>query len=284
MKNDRLSLDDARLLSATDGIVKRGYSAIVKNCGKLIAALTAVTVLLVTFTEVGFYDIGTTELTANVLLLLIASYVIYFSLEDAGESLGRESDEYREAAAHLKLSCERVEGGMMVDLRRFVEEYKARELLHRRESLLLSEGLSLADLEAYAEGAEAPGRKGRALKKAARLRPIRLSAGDLLTGVVRHGQEIRNPERTRIPSLAARLIPTTVCTLFTASVMLGVKDGLGAAEVIEALLRLCPLPIVALRGYSAGYSYATEQECEWIRAKCRLLDAYLKTQEGNCKP
>ena len=73
-----------------DTLMRRGYSALIKNCGKLIAALTAVIVVLVTFTEIGFFHLGAKEMTANVLLLLVASYIIYFSLEDAGEALGRE--------------------------------------------------------------------------------------------------------------------------------------------------------------------------------------------------
>ncbi len=329
---------EASLLSGGSGLMRRGYSALLKNCGKLIAALTALIVLLVTFTEVGFYEIGATELTANVILLLVASYVIYFSLEDAGERLGRETEEYREARRRHEAVAARVESEMMPALRGYVEEYRAGELAGRRAAILMGAGLCEADLaedggrgsasktRAYANGIyasaaghnadaaghsavtsgdreygkddprsnESPrsngsqrgkcgaGRRSRAARAAIRRamaeRPIDVSAGILLSGGSRRGRELHNPERTKFPALLLRLIPTTVCTLFTASVMLSVKDGLGASEIIEGLVRLCPLPVVALRGYSAGYLYASEEECEWMRAKTRLLESFLRTQ------
>ena len=319
--------------------MRRGYSALLKNCGKLIAALTALIVLLVTFTEVGFYEIGATELTANVILLLVASYVIYFSLEDAGERLGRETEEYREARRRHEAVAARVESEMMPALRGYVEEYRAGELAGRRAAILMGAGLCEADLaedgdrgsasktQAYANGIYASaadhsagaaghsasaaghsavtsgdreygkddprsngsprskcgtGRRSRAARAAIRRaraqRPIDVSAGILLSGGSRRGRELHNPERTKFPALLLRLMPTTICTLFTASVMLSVKDGLGASEIIEGLVRLCPLPVVALRGYSAGYLYASEEECEWMRAKTRLLESFLRTQ------
>ena len=343
---------EASLLSGGSSLMRRGYSALLKNCGKLIAALTALIVLLVTFTEVGFYEIGATELTANVILLLVASYVIYFSLEDAGERLGRETEEYREARRRHEAVAARVDSEMMPALRGYVEEYRAGELAGRRAAILMGAGLCEADLaedgdrgsasktRAYANGIyasatghnagaaghnadaaghnagaaghsavtsgdreygkddpqsngsqrsnESPrgkcgaGRRSRAARAAIRRamaqRPIDVSAGILLSGGSRRGRELHNPERTKFPALLLRLIPTTICTLFTASVMLSVKDGLGASEIIEGLVRLCPLPVVALRGYSAGYLYASEEECEWMRAKTRLLESFLRTQ------
>jgi len=74
-----------------------------------------------------------------------------------------------------------------------------------------------------------------------------------------------------------KLIPSTVCTLFTISVMISVKDNLTAAGVIEALLKLSTLPIIGLKGYSGGYEYVTVSEVAWINTKCRLLDAFIKT-------
>lgn len=330
---------EASLLSGGSSLMRRGYSALLKNCGKLIAALTALIVLLVTFTEVGFYEIGATELTANVILLLVASYVIYFSLEDAGERLGRETEEYREARRRHEAVAARVDSEMMPALRGYVEEYRAGELAGRRAAILMGAGLCEADLaedgdrgsasktRASANGFYASasghnmgaaghsacvaghsavtsgdreygkdnprsnrsprskcgaGRRSRAARAAIRRamaqKPIDVSAGILLSGGSRRGRELHNPERTKFPALLLRLIPTTVCTLFTASVMLSVKDGLGASEIIEGLVRLCPLPVVALRGYSAGYLYASEEECEWMRAKTRLLESFLRTQ------
>ena len=146
MKNNPDTDFEHALLSGVD-TVKRGYSALIKNCGKMVAALTALIVILVTFTEIGFYEIGAKELTANLLLILVASYVIYFSLEDAGEALGRESKEYIAVAERLTLLCDGVKAEMIGDLRKFIEKYVNEELRHRKEALLSLNGKTLSDYE-----------------------------------------------------------------------------------------------------------------------------------------
>lgn len=128
-----------RSLLISGEVMRTGYSALVKNCGKIIAALTALIVLLVTFTEVGFYEIGAKELTANVVLVLVASYIIYFSLEDAGEALGRESEEYQSTLAKLTSLIDRIDVTSLGALRQYLRDYTAAELAHRRESLLAAE-------------------------------------------------------------------------------------------------------------------------------------------------
>ena len=75
------------------------------------------------------------------------------------------------------------------------------------------------------------------------------------------------------------LLPTTLCTFFTLSVMLQTKDEMTAATVLEAILKLSCLPIIGLRGYSEGYAYTTERECDWLKAKTRLLNAFLRCQK-----
>ncbi|MBR3681008.1 MAG: hypothetical protein IKL79_03275 [Clostridia bacterium] len=277
MKNNPDTDFEHALLSGVD-TVKRGYSALIKNCGKMVAALTALIVILVTFTEIGFYEIGAKELTANLLLILVASYVIYFSLEDAGEALGRESKEYIAVAERLTLLCDGVKAEMIGDLQKFIEKYVNEELRHRKEALLSLNGKTLSDYEGYLSGGSVTKKDKRLFRRVGRLSAVRLGVGTLLSTKKGSSAELKNPRGPKLIGLCVRLIPTTVCTVFTASVVLGVKDGLGAAEVIEGLLRLCPLPAFALRGYSQGYSYVCEREIEWMKVKCRLLEAFMRTQ------
>ena len=72
------------------------------------------------------------------------------------------------------------------------------------------------------------------------------------------------------------MIPTTVGTVFTVSLMLGVKEGMTVETVIESLVRLSALPIVALRAYAHGYSYASEELSEWMETKSGIIDAFFK--------
>jgi hypothetical protein len=73
-----------------------------------------------------------------------------------------------------------------------------------------------------------------------------------------------------------KLIPSTVCMLFTVSVMVNVRDNLSVAGVIEAILKLSTLPIIGLKGYSGGYQYTVGSELGWLDTKCRLLETFLR--------
>ena len=71
------------------------------------------------------------------------------------------------------------------------------------------------------------------------------------------------------------LLPTTVCMGITVSVILTMKDGVSAAAVIESILKLGTLPIVAFKGYTAGYAHVQETVIPWLRAKTKLIDSVL---------
>ena len=76
-----------------------------------------------------------------------------------------------------------------------------------------------------------------------------------------------------------RLIPSTVCTFFTVSVIISTKDGLTASSVIESILKLSTLPVIGLKGYSLGYEYTLGSEISWLELKTDLLDAFIKHRE-----
>ena len=79
-------------------IMKRAVRGAIYNMGKIIAIFTLLITVAVTFTDISFSYELTEELISSVLLLLTSSYIIYFSLVDAGEKYGMESEEYRRAA------------------------------------------------------------------------------------------------------------------------------------------------------------------------------------------
>ena len=81
--------------------------------------------------------------------------------------------------------------------------------------------------------------------------------------------------RDKIVSVITSLIPSTVCTLFTVSIILTAKDGLTVESVIEGLLKLSALPIVGFRGMLDGYRFAKESKSAWFETKARLLEAFL---------
>ena len=71
------------------------------------------------------------------------------------------------------------------------------------------------------------------------------------------------------------LIPSTICMVFTVSIMLTAKENMTFSTVINGLIKLSALPIVGLKGLIDGYSYAREDKTNWLNTKARLLEAFL---------
>ena len=272
MKGD---FDNAML--ATGRLMQKGRLMLAEKVGKTVALITAAITLLVTFTDVGFGSFTAEGFTSEAGLLLISSYLMYFSLGESGQRLGRQSEEYitlRQTHADLR---DKVGGEMIDDLRRFCREYSDSELNYRRQRAMADRGLTDSD-----PGSLSPSER-RTLRRIGRMRPIRLSPSDLLSdgGGERRAEELRAPSRARLAKAASSLLPSTVCMIFTVSVMLSAKDGLTPTGVIESLLKLSTLPVIGLRGYSDGYNLATVAEVSELRMRIRLLGAFLKKYGKN---
>ena len=114
------------------------------------------------------------------------------------------------------------------------------------------------------------------MRRADRVKAAQISPGDLLSqGKPENRGELYNPEpRARIKMLL-NLIPTTVCMLVTVSVMLNLKESLGPAEIFEGLMKLSTLPIIGVRGYVCGFTYAKDVRASWLETKSRLLTGFL---------
>lgn len=262
---------------SSGAMMKKGYSLLIANVGKTVALITLIITALVSFTEISFSGFESESFSSTLVMMLISSYVMYFSLEDAGEKLGRESDEYRAASEKYTELQGRIKGCDIALLRKFCLDYRNAELEYRRSNLLFSLGYSKEEYEDYLKGTPISKKAKRELRRVKRIKRAELDAASLLSVEGKRSDELTNPEKGRVLSMIIKLIPSTVCTLFTISVMISVKDNLTAAGVIEALLKLSTLPVIGLKGYSGGYEYVTGSEIAWINTKCRLLDAFVKS-------
>ena len=258
--------------------IRRTLISILQNMGRIIAILTLLVSALVLFTDISFSDFRSQGFTSTLLVMLFSSYIIYFSMEEAGENLGEETEEYKSAKAEFLKLKERLGGEKITALREFCKSYSGEELEYRREEFLMQNGLSKEDYEGYKRGERTSRKERRILRSADKMRPFSLSPKILLSGEGRGlKSELSNPERTKLLNLFLKLIPTTLCMLVTISVMLSAKKDLDAAGVIEGIFKLSSLPIIGFRGYAAGYSYVKEKKIFWINTKSRLLDAFLKS-------
>ena len=257
-------------------LMKRGYGFAVANAGKIVALITAAVAALVIFTDVSFSGFLSESFCTNLAVLLLSSYVIYFSLEDAGERLGRESDEYRAALDSYSAAMARVGADDITELRSFCERYVSEELEYRRRRYIASRGFGAEEYAGFLLGMEVSAEAKRVFRGAKRLRPIELTPSMLMSARrVKADSGIGSSGRDRLASGIAHLLPSTLCTVFTVSVMLTAKDTLTAETVIDGLLKLSALPTVAFKGYSAGFCQTKDNETRYLQAKTRILEDFL---------
>ncbi len=265
----------------TGRVLDRGFREISENMSKAIAIITAVIAATLTFTEIALPEVATAELSTELCVMLISSYIIYFSLEDAGEARGKRSEGYLESISEYKAERQKIKGEDIGELRSFCLRYTHEEVEYRRRELLLSEGVTPDEYLAYKGGEVLDKRTAAVCRRVEAISPIRLTAEMLTEGEDSNFKKsIGSPEGAKIVKLILGLVPTTVCMLLTVSLMITAKTDMSFADIIASLIKLLTLPIVALRGYAEGLSYSTGPLLSWIKTKTELLKAF---NEGRSK-
>ena len=274
--------DFERSLLESGNMIRSGYTALINNAGKLSALITFLVAILVTFTDVSFEEFSQEGFTGTLLLMLISSYLIFFSMESAGERLGFESEEFiSENKRYLEL-CERIPPDSIAALRAFCIDYSKEELRYRQDTTLMAGGLSRKDFEEYLTGKEFNLKERRVFERVKKMRGHTLTPRELLSRVKAKGSELTNPEGAKLISLFIKMIPTTLCMIFTVSIILTAKDTLDAVSIIEGIIKLSSLPVIALRGYLSGYTYVSERLIPYVNLKSRLLEGFIgRLGEGN---
>ena len=233
---------------------------------------------LVSFTEISFSDFGGESFTTTLIMMLLASYIMYFSLEDAGEKLGRDSDGYKSVADKYEVVRSKISGSDITALRQFCLDYRNADLEYRRSDMLFSLGYTNEEYARYLNGEILSKKAEKALRRVKKIKRAELDAAGLLSKGFKSDGELRDPKSSRIINMIIRLIPSTVCMIFTVSVMINARDNMTVAGIIEAILKLSTLPAIGLKGYAAGYQYATESEQGWIEVKTRILDSFVSNK------
>ena len=263
---------------SSGALMKKGYSFLIANVGKAVAVITLFVTALVSFTEISFSDFGGESFTTTLIMMLLASYIMYFSLEDAGEKLGRDSDGYKSVADKYEVVRSKISGSDITALRQFCLDYRNADLEYRRSDMLFSLGYTNEEYARYLNGEILSKKAEKALRRVKKIKRAELDAAGLLSKGFKSDGELRDPKSSRIINMIIRLIPSTVCMIFTVSVMINARDNMTVAGIIEAILKLSTLPAIGLKGYAAGYQYATESEQGWIEVKTRILDSFVSNK------
>ena len=152
---------------------------------------------------------------------------------------------------------------------------------------MLSRGISSSDIEKYKSNQQLPRQKRRLVKKALAIKAISLTPQALLTRERwSRKSELSNPEKSKIPMLVLKILPSTICMIVTVSVMLSLKSDMSASDVINGIFKLSALPLIGFKGYSAGYSYTKYNLSLWLETKANILSKFISERsEGGslCK-
>ena len=270
---------DNEILSISEKI-RGGYAYLIANLSKIIAVVTAIVTAMLVFTDIAFLGFSSKEFTTTLALILISSFIMYFSLEEAGERLWEESEEYKKLTEEYEESVKKISLERLGALREYCRAYADDELLFRRNGALLSAGYTEEDYLSYLRGDVKEMRKKITLGRISKMRRVKLTPEMLLSSSVGGRERIRDPKSGKLIMLALKILPSTVCMLFTASVVLSTKE-LSLVAIIEGAMKLSTLPIVGFRGYVNGYNYKKDEEAEWMKTKIGLLEGFLRSDANN---
>ena len=104
-------------------IIQSGAAAIINNAARIVSAITVILSALVLFTDLKFVDFSAESFSSTLTVMMIASYLIYFSMSEAGENTAEECDEYKSASQKCDSLSSLVGGDKISLLRKFCRRY-----------------------------------------------------------------------------------------------------------------------------------------------------------------
>ncbi len=243
-----------------------------------IATILVASATLFCETHLTAVPIEQTIMTAAVVIL--SCFIMYTSLFDAGHEKAEEGDDYR-ATLKTYQAARDAARPYMRSLEAFCRIWSERELAETRRRLVEEVGLAYADFIRYRdrtisreEWQRMTRNKRRALKRAMRMKPIRLHAAMLMSG----GRGARrspmlSTRPARIKRTAMALIPTIIGSIITVAITLESMEMTPAA-IISGILRIFTIVWCGVRGYATGCRAVTEDDTAVLESKTALLTSF----------
>lgn len=263
--------------SLIDGsaLLEQGKRYVGVHVGRAIAALTLVLAAILTYAEVTVISDLTQRVVSEIVVLGVAAVLMYLAMQTEGEALGRQGERHQSLERAYREATAKIRGNRVLALSDYLDRYIADDLSRRRVRLLGAEGIDLSCYERYRiEGCDDRARRS-ILRRADRLRPIRMTARELLAGTEERVDALSSPLRRRGLVTLARLLPSLLSMLVTVSVIIEWRDPITLSTLAEGTVKLCALLSVGLKGYLDGYRYVTVSEAAHLGARLRILDAFL---------
>ena len=160
MEHNKLGIN----LLESGSLFRKSYLLLVENASKAIALITLVVSAIILFTDITFQSFDLNTFTPTLLLMLVASYLMYFSMEDAGERLYMQDEKYLSLTKKLEKLKGEIAADALARLRKFCTSFSREERDFRLENFLLTKGYSVKEYllykEHYAKGRGEKKRKG----------------------------------------------------------------------------------------------------------------------------
>ncbi len=253
---------------------------VLSHLGIVCAVFTFLSVSALFFTDISISLQTSLSFSLQFLVLLFASYVMYFSLSETGADRAKQEKEYGEArdrASILRLSFR--EKGDMRSLLLFCERVSRRETESKRSALLSFYGLSEKDLTDKGNEAHLSPAQKRGLVRVRRMRQVRISPSMLLFSREEGGYR---PPLSKTPAAAKRrrFLPYLFASLFTAffsvSVLCQIIVAPNPALLVGYLSKVFTLVFNGIKGYRAGYCNIAKDTVLYLEEQSDLLEEYFK--------
>ena len=252
---------------------------VLSNLGIVCAVFTFLSVSALFFTDITVSLQGSLSFSIQFLVLLFASYVMYFSLSETGADRARQEKEFgaakaRADALHLRFR----EKGDINSLLLFCNKVSLRETESKRSALLSYYGLSKKDL-ADAASASLSAMQKRGLLRVKRMREVRILPSMLLLSREEGGYR---PPLAKSPAAAKRhrFIPYLLASLFTAffsvSVLCEIIINPNPALLVGYISKVFTLVFNGIKGYRAGYCNIAKDTALYLEEQSDLLEEYFK--------
>jgi|BioPla2DNA2_1021312.scaffolds.fasta_scaffold02957_2 hypothetical protein len=238
----------------------------IKSYMSMIAAIFIVVVVVaIFFTDVSLAPAtAIKKLTVTVIVLIVCNNAMYAIGLRSGKDRGFLDDGYIEASDNYEGTVEALKtGGKLPYLDSYCKELIQRELDSTKEGVLIDVNITLADYKAKYRGLSNKElkemlnpRQCRAVKKANRVKPMRLKPSSLISyNKIRNNRSFLSPDvQTAEGQARAKKIASSILvSIMTASVATEIILNPGWNTVAECLLKLFSIVMSGYTGYTLGF-------------------------------
>lgn len=264
---------------------RRVSKTVLKNFSTIVAVMAMVVLMTMIFADVNVCTTFTLQWAAKLVFYLACMYVLFFSMLSTGIQDGKAQTVYDKVIAAYKEIRESIRNDHELEaLQEWCDEFIETELKNARIKLLRAASIPYTVfVEKYLEGHEPiPNnislKKQRAIKKALKLKPIKLTPDMLLNCGSLHVSRSplgANPNVKLAGRTTAHLLPRTVLMFLVADMVVSVIAEPTWETLITGIIMCFVGLACAASGYETGYKNIVDDTVHFVEKQINLLSQYV---------